>query len=97
MLRSFIALSWNIDYSFICNAIGFKSPKAKLFQQKVYKLPKCMDTYNARRPAKLREYARAFVPWCRSNNVTPSAGQFEIIYRTRLAVNVSKLLLKLTK
>ena len=35
MLRSVVALSLNIDYSFLCNAIGFKSPKAKLFQKKV--------------------------------------------------------------
>ena len=38
---------------------------------------KCMDTYNARRPAKLREYARTFVIWCRENDVDPNASQFE--------------------
>ena len=77
MMRSFVSLSWNIDYSYLCNAIGFKSPKAQLFQQKVQDLHKCMDTYNARRPAKLREYARTFVLWCRTNNVSPNAKQFE--------------------
>ena len=40
MLRSFVSLSWNIDYSFLSNAIDFKSPKAQLFQQKVQDLHK---------------------------------------------------------
>ena len=30
MLRSFVSLSWNIDYSFLSNAIGFKSPDDQL-------------------------------------------------------------------
>ena len=77
MLRSFVSLSWNIDYSFLSNAIGFKSPKAQLFQQKVQDLHKCMDTYNARRSAKLREYVRVFVLWCKNYKVDANEKEFE--------------------
>ena len=61
MQRSFVSLNWNIDYSFICSSIGFQSPKAQLYQQKVQEMHKCLDTFNARRFAKIREYARKYV------------------------------------
>ena len=82
MLRSFVSLSWNVDHSFLCNAIGFKSPKAQIFQQKVQDLHKCMDTYNARRTAKLREYTRVYVLWCNTNNIDATDKGFESWFKT---------------
>ena len=61
MLRSFVSLNWKIDYSFIVNSLGFKSPKAQIFQQKVQDLHKAFDTFIARRKAKLLEYVIPFV------------------------------------
>ena len=97
MLRSFVSLSWNIDYSYLCNAIGFKSPKAQLFQQKVQELHKCMDTYNARRPAKLKEYARTFVLWSRKNDVSPNAEQFEKWLQTKVQNESFKINVEIDK
>ena len=77
MLRSFVSLNWNIDYSFICSSIGFQSPKAQLFQQKVQDMHKCSDTFNARRFAKIREYARGYVKSIKNKDELPSADKFE--------------------
>ena len=77
MLRSFVSLSWNVDHSFLCNAIGFKSPKAQIFQQKVQDLHKCMDTYKARRTPKLRKYTRVNALWCNTNNIDATDKGFE--------------------
>ena len=77
MLRSFVSLNWNIDYSFLAEAIGFKSPKAQLFQLKVQDLHKCMDTFNSRRTAKLREYARKFVQYCRGAQIPGNSKNFD--------------------
>ena len=43
MLRSFVSLNWKIDYSYLVNSLGFKSPKAQIFQQKVQDLHKSFD------------------------------------------------------
>ena len=56
-----------------------------------------MDTYNAKRPAKLREYARAFVLWCRSNNVTPSAGHLETWLQNKVGSESFKLNVEINK
>ena len=77
MLRSFVSMNWNIDHSFLVEAIGFKSPKAQLFQLKVQDLHKCMDTFNARRTAKLRKYARKFVQYCRGAQIPGNSKNFD--------------------
>ena len=80
MLRSFVSLSWDIDYSFLSNSIGFKSPKAQVFQKKVQDLHKGMDTFNARRPAKIKEYVRKFLQYIETvkhDNTEANAKSFE--------------------
>ena len=64
MLRSFVSLNWKIDYSYIVNCLGFKSPKAQVFQQKVQDLHKSYDNFIARRKEKLLENVIPFVLDC---------------------------------
>ena len=52
MLRSFVSINWKTNYSYIVYSIGFKSPKAQIFQHKVQDLHKSSDTFNATRKAK---------------------------------------------
>ena len=77
MLRSFVSLIWKIDYSYIVNSIGFKSPKAQIFQQKVQDLHKSFDTFSATRKAKCLEYARPFVIYCLENNIEANSRSFD--------------------
>ena len=84
MLRSFVSLNWDIDYAFLVNAIGFKSPKALIFQQKVQDLHKAMDTFSARRTAKLREYFRKFLHYALAARIAPTAYNFEVLVSTNV-------------
>ena len=77
MLRSFVSLNWKIDYSYLVNSLGFKSPKAQIFQQKVQDLHKAFDTFIARRKAKLLEYVRPFVIDCIKKKTIPSSKAFD--------------------
>ena len=97
MLRSFVSLNWNIDYSFICSSIGFQSPKAQLFQQKVQDMHKCSDTFNARRFAKIREYARGYVKSIKNKDELPSADKFEKWLKNDVKSNNFKLNVEIDK
>ena len=51
MLRYFVRLNWKIDYSYTINCLGFRSPKAQIFQKKYFEI------FIVRRKAKLLEYS----------------------------------------
>ena len=61
MLRSYVKLVWDIDYSYLCKMIHFDSPKAQLVQYKVVDFHKSWDTCQASRQAKCLELAYPFV------------------------------------
>ena len=77
MLRSFVSLNWKIDYSYTVNCLGFRSPKAQIFEQKVKDLHKSFDTFMARRKAKLLEYVRPFVIYCNTNDIHADSASFD--------------------
>ena len=97
MLRSFVSLNWKIDYSYIVNSIGFKSPKAQIFQQKVQDLHKSFDTFNATRKAKCLEYVRPFVIYCLDNNVDPNSRTFDDWLTTEVQDETYKANLEIDK
>ena len=61
MVRSYVKLVWDIDYSYLCKMIHFDSPKAQLVQYKVVDFHKSWDTCQASRQAKCLELAYPFV------------------------------------
>ena len=76
-LRSVISLIWKSDCSYTVNSIGFKSPKAQIFQQKVQDLHKSFDTFSATRKAKCLEYVRPFVIYCLENKIEAISRSFD--------------------
>ena len=69
MLRSYVKLLWNIDYSELVKAIHFESPKAQFVQLKVTDYRSSLDTFRIIREAKLRELVYPFVKYARQNNI----------------------------
>ena len=75
MLRSFVSLTWNIFYSFLCK--WFLSPKAQLVQSKVTDLHKGWDTFIAQRNAILREIVKHFLAYTAKKGVEANSENFE--------------------
>ena len=61
MLRSYVKLIWNMDFSYLCKSIHFDSPKAQIVQLKVADFHKSWDTFLSNRKAKLLEICYPFV------------------------------------
>ena len=78
MLRSYVKLVWNIDYSELVKAIHFESPKAQFVQMKVTDYRSSLDTFRISREAKLREFVYPFVKYARQNNIVRSVEMFFI-------------------
>ena len=77
MLRSFVSLTWEIFYSFLCRSIGFKSPKAQLLQQKVQDMHKSCDTFNTVKEAMTKEVVKVFVDYAAEKEIDATADTFE--------------------
>ena len=97
MLRSFVSLTWNIYYSFLCRAIGFLSPKAQLVQQKVTDLHKGWDTFMSQRFAILREIARLFLKYSEKNGIEANSENFEVWEKTVVKNENLKVLIQIQK
>ena len=76
MLRSYVKLVWNIDYSELVKSIHFESPKAQFVQLKVTDYKSSLDTFRISREAKLRELVYPFVKYARQNNIKRSLEMF---------------------
>ena len=78
MLRSYVKLVWNIDYSELVISIHFKSPKAQFVQQKVTDYRSSLDTFRISMAGKLREMVCPFVKYARDNEIARAVNSFYI-------------------
>ena len=78
MMRSYVKLNWDINYSELCKSINFESPKAQLVQLKVTDFHKSLDTFRIAYEAKLRELVYPFVTYAREAGIPPTVEQFYI-------------------
>ena len=76
MLRCLTKLSWNLDYSDLCEAIHLVTPKAKFMIEKQTDFRKGLDFVRTARKAKLRELVTPFVKFCKAENVKPLVDHF---------------------
>ena len=76
MLRSYVKLVWDINFSELCKSVHFESPKAQIVQQKVTDFHKSLDTFRISYEAKLRELAYPFVQYAIEHNVSSSIESF---------------------
>jgi hypothetical protein len=97
MLRSFVSLTWDIFYSFLCRSIGFKSPKAQLLQQKVQDMHKSWDTFNTVREAVVKEIVKLFVDFATEKQLDANAENFEIWANTEVKNPDIKLMIEIQK
>ena len=82
MLRCLTKLSWNLDYSDLCEAIHLVTPKAKFMIEKQTDFRKGLDFVRTARKAKLRELVTPFVKFCKAENVKPLVDHF-ILWRKK--------------
>ena len=97
MLRSFVSLTWEIYYSFLCKSIGFKSPKAQLLQLKVQDMHKSWDTFNTVREAIVKELVKLFVDYASKNQLDVTADNFEAWSNNEVKNPVVKLMIEIQK
>ena len=97
MLRSFVSLTWEIFYSFLCRSIGFKSPKAQLLQQKVQDMHKSWDTFNTVKEAMTKEVVKVFVDYAAEKEIDATADTFEKWVQTEVQNPDIKLVVQILK